>query len=236
MIDTEPVKLRKWIIVITCFLCIICFNLGWQVGYYNKPAAEKTPDEFTSVNDPQEQTEPSQETVPETTEYIEPTENIQETEPFEPPVTEESPTEPEPTEPEPTEPEYMHKNEHGFSDLEMLAIVIYQEVGGDAACDDCRRRVADIVLNRVASPYFPNTIYGVLTQEGQYGELYWTGIKWSDRASIPFEQYAVKRAWRIAEEVLTGKHSELYGEGYIWQAEFEQGKEGFWCCGHFFGR
>ena len=121
-------------------------------------------------------------------------------------------------------------------DIEMLAIVIYQEAGGNGSCDNCRRYVADIALNRVEDPRFPNTIYDVLTSKGQYGRLHWTGIKWADRASNPGEADAVARAYRIAEEVLSGQHSELYGQGYIWQAAHEQGTDGFWCCGHFYGR
>lgn len=135
-----------------------------------------------------------------------------------------------------TPPETIVNPDIGFSDLEMLAIVIYQEVGGDAYCDDCRYRVADVVLNRVASERFPDTLYEVLTQKSQYGRLYWTGIKWADRANDPYEADAVARAWNTAVDIYAGNHSELYGKGYIWQAEFIQGTDGFWCCGHFFGR
>ena len=120
--------------------------------------------------------------------------------------------------------------------LELLACVIYQEAGGDAQCDDCRRRVADVVLNRVEDTRFPNTIGAVLTQEGQYGRFQWTGVVWPDRASASTEAHAVERAYRIAEEVLRGQHSELYGNGYIWQAEFIKGAEGFECCDIYFGR
>ena len=123
----------------------------------------------------------------------------------------------------------------GMSDVEMLACVIYQEAGGDLCCDDCRRRVADVVLNRVESEWFPNTIYDVLTQEAQYGRFCWTGIVWPDRADNPGEAHAVERAYRIAEEVLNGQHSELYGNGYVWQAEFPQG-DTIYCCGIYFGR
>lgn len=127
-------------------------------------------------------------------------------------------------------------NDVGLTDAEMLAIVIYQEVGGDAACDACRYRIGDIVLNRVADPRFPNTIYEVLTQPGQYGRLAWTGIVWADRASNPNEAHAVERARNVANDLLNGIHSELYGNGYVWQAGFVQGTDGFWCCGHFLGR
>lgn len=123
-----------------------------------------------------------------------------------------------------------------MTELEMLACVIYQEAGGNGSCDNCRRYVADIVLNRVDDPRFPNTMYEVLTAPSQYGRFHWTGVKWPERASYPGEAEAVARAYRIAEEVLSGQHSELYGNGYIWQAGFEQGSDGFWCCGHFYGR
>lgn len=121
-------------------------------------------------------------------------------------------------------------------DVELLALIIYQEAGGDAVCDDCRRRVADVVLNRVADWRFPDSIEGVITQRAQYGRLYWTGIVWPARASLREEQYAVERAYRIAEEVLSGQHSELYGEGWIYQAEFTQGETVVSCCGIYFGR
>lgn len=122
------------------------------------------------------------------------------------------------------------------TDREMLALIIYQEAGGDACCDECRYRVADVVLNRVASDRFPNTIYEVLTQRAQYGRLYWTGLVWPEKAFYEVEAHAVERAYRVAEDVLNGNHSELYGEGYIWQAEFTQGRDNIYHCGHYFGR
>lgn len=123
-----------------------------------------------------------------------------------------------------------------MSDLEMLACVIYQEAGGDAICQDCRYRVGDIVLNRVADDRFPNDIYGVLTEKNQYGKFYKTGVKWPSRASKPEEAHAVERAYQVAQDILNGNHGELYGNGYVWQAGFTQGTEGFWCCGHFYAR
>lgn len=121
-------------------------------------------------------------------------------------------------------------------DWERLAVVIYQEAGSDWISDETRRMVADVVLNRVADERFPDTIEGVLTQPWQYGRFCETGICWPERASQAGEQAAVERAYRIAEEVLSGEHSEIYGEGYIWQAEFSQGSAGFWKDGIFFGK
>lgn len=121
-------------------------------------------------------------------------------------------------------------------EVEMLACVIYQEAGGDMHCDDCRRRVADVVLNRIEDDRFPDTMYEVLTQRKQYGRYYYTGIVWPERADRLEEQAAVERAYRIAYEVLMGNHSGLYGEGYIYQAEFEQGVGIIYCDGMYFGR
>lgn len=145
----------------------------------------------------------------------------------------------EPTVPsEPSSPAVKDEPEHNVDpdDLEMLACVIYQEAGGNGSCDDCRRYVADIVLNRVNDDRFPDTMEEVLTAKNQYGRFHYTGVKWPKRAKYDIEKEAVARAYRIAEEVLSGKHSKLFGEGYIWQAGFKQGKDGFWCCGHFYGR
>lgn len=145
---------------------------------------------------------------------------------------------PEKNEPTPMYPEFdisVHEDDE-YSDLYLLALVIYQEAGGNKTCDECRRRVADVVLNRVAHPQFPDTIKDNLLRKKQYGRLYWTGIKWPKRAVYDTEKEAVERAYRIAEEVLNGQHSDVYGKGYIWQAEFKQGKSGFWCCGHYFGK
>ena len=121
--------------------------------------------------------------------------------------------------------------------LSLGACIIYQEMGGDYGCDDCRRRVLDVVLNRVANPRFPNTIYDVLTQgKMQYGFDKTTGVYWQERAKYPGEAHAVERAYRIAEEVLNGKHSDIYGKDYIWQAEFIQGINNVYCCNTYFGQ
>ena len=127
-------------------------------------------------------------------------------------------------------------NPSGMSEVEMLACVIFQEAGADYACDECRRRVADVVLNRVNSPLYPDTIYEVLTQYCQYGRFYWTGIVWSPNASHPANAHAVERAYRIAEEVLNGQHSDIYGDSYIGQAEFPVGYDYIYHCGIYFSR
>ena len=120
--------------------------------------------------------------------------------------------------------------------VEKLACAIYSEAGGDECSDECRINVGDVILNRVKDPRFPNTIEGVLTAPRQYGTFSQTGIVWPERAQNPGEAEAVERAWRIAEELLAGDHGELFGAGYVWQAEFTQGGDGFWLDGIYFGR
>lgn len=123
-------------------------------------------------------------------------------------------------------------------DVERLACVIYQEAGGDACCDMCRKRVADVVLNRVKDSRFKGTtIEEILTDADpapQWGLYSVTGIVWPEKASLPGEEHAVERAWETALEVLEGSHSDLTSD-YIWCAEFPQGSNVIECCGIYFG-
>jgi hypothetical protein len=108
-------------------------------------------------------------------------------------------------------------------ELETLAIIIYQEAGGDACSDETRSMVGTVVMNRVASDHFPDTIQEVATQERQYGRLYWTGLVWPERANNPGEAHAVQRAYDCARAILEGERA--LPEDVIWQAEFPQGTE-----------
>lgn len=126
-------------------------------------------------------------------------------------------------------------------ELDMLALVIYQEAGADACTDKARQMVGEVVLNRVADDRYPDTMEGVLTQVmpsgyGAYGRLHWTGIVWPERASYLSEAHAVDRAYDIAEKLLSGSVERLLPEDVVFQAEFVQGTEcveqqdGFFFC------
>lgn len=110
--------------------------------------------------------------------------------------------------------------------LEILAIIIYQEAGGDKCSDDTRLKVGSVFINRVKSPLFPGTFEEVATAERQYGTLYWTGIKWPDRASLEQEAHAVERAYTLAEQLLI--EGSILPNNVIWQANFPQG-DGTYC-------
>ena len=119
-------------------------------------------------------------------------------------------------------------------EVELLACGIYQEAGGDDQSDLCRKYVGDVMLNRVNDPRFPNTLAGVLLQPGQYGSFSLTGVVWPARAAG--EPEAVERAYQTARGLLSGEHSELFGAGYIWQAEFPQGTDIVYLDGIYFGK
>ena len=173
--------------------------------FSQEPTAEPTTTAApTEATEPTETEPPTVTTTPET----------------EPPAATEPPTEPAtepPTEPIETQPPYTEE------ELEMLAIVIYQEAGADKCSDETRLMVGTVVMNRIADDRFPATMYEVLTQEAQYGRLHWTGIVWPDRVSDPYEAHAVERAYAIAERILLGERA--LPEDVVWQAEFKQGTE-----------
>ena len=240
------------VIVILALIVALSIALGGMIyshtNQYIKPETEEFVEATECTTAPADTVDPTVETtepvkhpvdiIPEETEVIPVTTepiHIEETVPVTEPIATAPPVE---VIPEPTTAPVMEEKEEpaGMSDVEMLACVIYQEAGGNGSCDNCRKYVADIVLNRVNDPRFPNDIHSVLTAPSQYGRFHWTGVKWAERAKYDTEKEAVARAYRIAEEVLAGQHSELYGNGYIWQAGFKQGTDGFWCCGHFYGR
>ena len=113
------------------------------------------------------------------------------------------------------------------TDLEKIAWVIYMEAGADDICDDCRRRVADVILNLAECKitntgndyYWPDTISGVIAGGGinPYHNM-GKSCRWPYTARLKRERHAVERAYRIAYEVLTGNHSEIYRKGYFYYA------------------
>lgn len=149
-------------------------------------------------------------------------------------------TEPtEATEPELTEPEPITINysvDIPKTDLEMLACIIYREGGSDQVCDECRRRIGNVVLNRVASEQYPDNIYDVLTEYMAYGDISWNGLRWYSSASNPANHHAVVRAYEAAQWLLDGNRTNVDGLGWYGQAEFPQGVEQFKCCGIYFSR
>ena len=108
---------------------------------------------------------------------------------------------------------------------EWVALVITE--AGDQS-DECQRAVASVVLNRYHSPYYPNTIHGVITQHGQYEPV----IKGKTDYYIdvmeniePISEEKFEEFERALENVLyvIENGSTLPSEDYVYQAQFDQG-------------
>lgn len=89
------------------------------------------------------------------------------------------------------------------SELDMMAAIIYVEAGIEPY--EGKVAVGSVVMNRVASPYFPNTISGVIYQSGQFTPV----------ASGRFElaltnNLANADCVRAAKEVLNGHRNVPY--------------------------
>lgn len=97
-------------------------------------------------------------------------------------------------------------------DLELMARLINAEAGADYCSDDLMYYTGSVVLNRVASKQFPNTIEEVIYQKGQYACI----------TDGNFDKKPSERAWRIAEKLL--KEGSKLPKKVIFQAEFKQGK------------
>ena len=202
---------ETWNIIRAAMLILLVLAFAISV---ETSAVEELPTLKTAyIADEPTQTDPTT-TEPPTTE---PTTSTIETEPTT--IAEITTTQEETTVPETTEPELPYTEE----ELEMMAIVIYQEAGGNECSDETRLMVGTVVMNRIADERFPDTMYEVLTERSQYGRLHWTGIVWPDRASNPYEADAIARAYAIAERILLGERA--FDGSVVWQAEFPQGAE-----------
>ena len=99
-----------------------------------------------------------------------------------------------------------------FDDLNLLSKIMYAEAGSVWLDDDWRLCVGEVVLNRVASPEFPNTIREVLDQPGQYygpNSAYLAQL-------LPDRNCAV-----LAQRLLEGYRS--MEPSVVFQANFQQG-------------
>lgn len=95
-------------------------------------------------------------------------------------------------------------------DLYYLAAAITKEAGSNWITDEHQLMVGNVILNRVASKYYPNTIYGVLTQKGQY--------PW---ASKGINVSPTERAYANAKRLLQGER--VLPENVLYQSTVTQG-------------
>lgn len=100
-----------------------------------------------------------------------------------------------------------------FDDLYLLAKLIYAEAGSDWLSDNFRLCVGEVVLNRVASPEFPDTLYDVVYQKGQYASVGTTAF-----ATLVPSQACVDVALRL----LQGERQ--MAPSVVFQSDHEQGE------------
>ena len=99
-----------------------------------------------------------------------------------------------------------------FEDLMLISKIIYAEAGSEWLSDEWKMCVGEVVLNRVASPEFPNTIKEVLEQPGQYygaNSRYFNSLMPSERCVVS------------AMRLLNGER--LLEPSVVFQANFTQG-------------
>lgn len=97
------------------------------------------------------------------------------------------------------------------AELDLLSRVIYAEVGCTWIPDWVQKMVGSVVLNRVNSQYYPNTIYEVVYQPGQYSPT-WDGSinKTPDARTIANAKYLLENG-SICPSNVTGQNSIITG-------------------------
>ena len=105
------------------------------------------------------------------------------------------------------------KNVVPNQDVMNLARIIHAENGGHED-DEALLLTGVVVLKRVKSKYYPDTIMGVISQSGQYS-TYADGKFWNEPS---------KRSMRIAKKLLSTDIADDYPDNLVFQAEFMQGK------------
>lgn len=98
-------------------------------------------------------------------------------------------------------------------ELDLLARIIYAEVGSTWIPDWVQRMVGSVVLNRVKSSRYPNTIRDVIYQPGQYSPT-WNGSisKSPDARTIANARYLLEHG-SICPDNVIGQNSIITGSG-----------------------
>ena len=93
------------------------------------------------------------------------------------------------------------------SELDCLAKVVLYEAGSEPRAGQLA--VAQVVMNRVRSPRFPNTICGVVYQRGQFSAI---------RSFSPPRGARWNRALALAREVTSGEAAPVVGRALYFHA------------------
>ena len=96
-------------------------------------------------------------------------------------------------------------------ELYMLSHLIMGEAGGES--DKCQLYVGSVVLNRIKSNKYPNTMKGVIFQKGQY-----SCVRKGGRYYLTPTEQCIKNAKYLLE------HGSVLPENVVYQSMFKQGK------------
>ena len=99
-----------------------------------------------------------------------------------------------------------------FNDLFLVSKIMTAEAGSYWLSDEWKMAVGEVLLNRVASPEFPNTVAECIYQSGQYYPKNSSYFK----KLLPWER-ETRLAWRLLE----GERH--LGPSVVFQANFTQG-------------
>ncbi len=104
-------------------------------------------------------------------------------------------------------------NAYTAADLDLLSRIIYAEAGCTWIPDWVQRMVGSVVLNRVHSTYYPDTIREVVYQPGQYAPT-WDGSlsKTPDARTVSNARYLLENG-SICPENVIGQNSIVTGSG-----------------------
>ena len=97
-----------------------------------------------------------------------------------------------------------------YEALELLAHLIYSEVGDDG--EESMWYAGSVVINRIKSQQYPDDLYSVIYQKGQY-EVTWNGGLYREEPS--------DIAYEVAAELLNS--GSILPDEVLYQAEFRQG-------------
>lgn len=120
----------------------------------------------------------------------------------------------EPVTEEATEPSEETKS-YTDDDLFYLAAAVCREAGGES--EEIQLLVANVIINRVNSSIYPDTIYEVLTEYKQYGTMWKYGVSFPDWADNKVKE----QCYSVAKRILEGER--FCPENVLFQAEFKQG-------------
>lgn len=104
--------------------------------------------------------------------------------------------------------------EQPIDEIELLARCIEAEAGTQSLLG--KRLVADVILNRVASPAFPNTIAEVIYQEGQFAVVANGTINTVTPSAETYQAINLEMTDRIDSEIVY-----FQGGNYGWGTPYE---------------